>query len=151
MIINNFRLSSLPKKHKLVLFALLMLSSLTLALLTRTDQEKRKREYFIKENSPYFSFFSGYFKDKTLIKALEKDITGDKKAEFVFVFHKANCSSCSNDLVIFQGEKEIFRVKLGGGEVILKDNGFVLKNGKTRTFQWTGSDFREAAELTGRV
>lgn len=126
------------KLTTLIVFGLL---NLFLIFVIAADQKRDQGQTFLKEDSSYKDFFDEYFKDSVLLNAWEKDITEDKKAEFVFLTKKG-CEGCKQLFSVFQGERKVFETSLDKEKILLQDNGFLIRNGTEKFYQWTNLGFR---------
>lgn len=111
-----------------------------------TADQKGIKQVFIKKGSVYSNFFENQFKNTHLLSAWEKDITGDKKPDFIFLTNQG-CPKCKNLFSIYQGERKVFEITIDNANIILQENGFVIGNGQTKFYQWTPNGFLEAKDV----
>ena len=131
------------KRGNLKLATLILFGLLSLFLITviTADLRSHQSQTFLKKDSSYVDFFQEYFKGASIINAWEKDITEDKKPEFVFLTKK-DCAECQKLFSIFQGERKVFEAPVDKEKILLQDNGFLIKNGQDKFYQWLNSRFQ---------
>lgn len=113
-----------------------------LLVVIKIDTDSKKESYSLKEDSSYNNLFTSFFKDETINKAFEQDLTKDSKPEFIFITSKKSCQKdCKQKLTIFQGNKKIFEHSSKTLDITPKSGGFLLKTNISSSYIWTDKGF----------
>lgn len=113
-----------------------------LLVVIKMDTDSKKESYSLKEDSSYNNLFSSFFRDETINKAFEQDLTNDTKPEFIFITSKKSCQrDCKHKLTIFQGNKKIFENSSKNIDITPKSGGFLLKTNVSMSYVWTEKGF----------